>query len=87
MYLPGCKKKSYASLYVNGLCQVTAIISFRNGRNNTCVTTETVVGFADMHRKNFILCLNMHVANIVDFPGFIFTRSKKKRILEQKILS
>lgn len=46
----------------------------------------TVVGFADIHRKNFLFCLNSHDANIVDFPGFMFTQPESEKEMQKVVL-
>jgi len=58
---------------------------FNNGRSNTCVTMGTVVGFVDIHRKNFLFCSNVHVANVVDFPGFMFTPPKSEKEMQKDV--
>lgn len=52
-------------------------ISFRSGRRNKRAVTVADTGFPGRHRRYFFLDKNMHVANVVGFPGFIFTRPKR----------
>ena len=58
---------------------------FNNGRSNTCVIIGTVTGFADIHRKNFLFSLNVHVANVVDFPGFMFTPPESEKEMHKDV--
>jgi len=52
--------------------------SFTRGKRNKCAVTRADTGFPGRHRINFFLPKIVHVANVVGFPGFIFTRPKKK---------
>lgn len=52
-------------------------ISFRRGKRNKRVVTVADTGFPGKHRKYFFLPKNVHVANVVGFPGFMLTRPKR----------
>lgn len=48
-------------------------IFLKKGKRSACAAMKAVTGFPDKHKKYFILSLILHVASVVDFPGFIFT--------------
>lgn len=56
-------------------------ISFRRGKRNKRAVTVADTGFPGKHRKYFFLSRNVHVANVVGFPGFIFTRPKRTYLI------
>lgn len=49
-------------------------ILFKKGKRNKFAVTTADTGFPGRQKKYFVLLSNAHVANVVGFPGFMFTR-------------
>lgn len=67
---------------MTGISKLLRRIWFKRGKRNKCAAMRTFAGFPDKHKRYFFLLhvCNVHVAYIVDFPGFTFTQSVEQHI-------
>lgn len=76
-----CENLTQIGSEVHPMLQCT---SFTKSIRNNCAAMKADVGFPGRPKINFFTSLIICVANIVDFPGFIFTFPKEECIYSSK---
>lgn len=59
--------------------------SLSKGNANKCIVTVAETGLPGKHKKYLFLPSDAHVAKVVGFPGFMFTRPKHISIVNLRL--